>query len=1489
MSSYSIGIDIGSTTLKAVLIKKTSQQQVLLETYQRHQTRVKECLRDCLKAVEEKVREAKKTEPQQQGEPSGEAASPDDTKVFICLTGSVGMGIAERWSLPFLQEVVAATHYIKVYHPDTSNPSDPNIPKASPNSSKTHYPNGSGPSSSPISTLIDIGGEDAKMIFFEHGEPTDLRMNGNCAGGTGAFIDQMAALLNVTPEELGTMAEGSKRLYPIASRCGVFCKTDIQNLIARNAARADIAASIFHAVAVQTVTTLAHGHPINAPLLLCGGPLTFIPALRTAFASYLQLPAESLILPPKAHLIPAWGAALAAGGAPISLSELMRRLDEQPDMKADPRQPISTPTDNHAPSPSSSPLLPLFKNREEHAAWSERLARCSLKRGTMPEGTVTAFLGVDSGSTTTKLVVLDTRGRMLFSHYRNNHGDPIKAVEEALRELSAECSRRGTTLVFAGSCSTGYGEDLVKAAFSLHTGIVETMAHYLAARSIEPRVSFVLDIGGQDMKAMFVDKSINRIEVNEACSSGCGSFISTFAQSLGLTVQAFAEAACYADAPCDLGTRCTVFMNSKVKQVLREGRPTADIAAGLAYSVVRNCLYKVLRLKDIDTLGDHIVVQGGTMRNDSVVRALERLTGKQVLRCDAPELMGALGCALHAMQTAEKARPGAQDAATEQAAEPLTLGQMTAKAACTTSLLHCHGCENRCAIMRYRFDNANVYFSGNRCEKIFSNSGARSLDTPDRRRAINVYEEKRRLLFDRRQEVPKPLLTIGLPRCLNMYEEYPFWHTLFSECGLRVLLSEASSLPHYERCASLVMSDNICFPAKLAHSHIRDLQQRGVDRIFMPFVVHEKPASGTQNSYNCPIVTGYSQVVRSVQSGGVPIDSPTVSFKERTALQRQCEEYLCALGVPRRTVGRAVRKAWEAQTTYEQELVRLNEEALKEARSEGRLIIMLAGRPYHTDPLIQHKVSDMIAAQGACVLTDDLVRREAMEMTDVHYLAQWAYPNRIMRAARWTARQPGDVQYMQLTSFGCGPDAFIMDEVQALLRRSGKNLTMLKIDDVDNIGSLKLRVRSLIESLRSNAEPKASGRQMPADAGQLPPFTRDNAGWKIIVPFFTPFISPVIPPLMALAGYDVDNLPMSDQLSSEWGLKYSNNEVCYPATLVVGDIIKAFKSGAYDPRHTCVAMVQTGGQCRASNYLPLIRKALLEAGYTQTPVVSVSLGSGISNYQPGFRVSWRRLLPITLATLLYTDTIARFYYASVVREKHPGAADQLRQRYLDAARRAIAHRRTDELFSYLSQAARDFDSICLDRTCPRVGIVGEIFLKYHPFAQKHVTEWLVMQGVEVVYPALTDFFFQSFVNALSKKETHLGHRFLPRQLISAIYNKVRARVEQANECGRRFRYFVPFDDIFTKAQLASDAITLSAQFGEGWLIAGEVGSLAKEGVRHVVSLQPFGCIANHIVARGIENRLKMLYPRLNLLSLDFDSSVSDVNITNRLLMFINNL
>ena len=585
-------------------------------------------------------------------------------------------------------------------------------------------------------------------------------------------------------------------------------------------------------------------------------------------------------------------------------------------------------------------------------------------------------------------------------------------------------------------------------------------------------------------------------------------------------------------------------------------------------------------------------------------------------------------------------------------------------------------------------------------------------------------------------------------------------------------------------------------------------------------------------------------------------------------------------------IQQAFNKAESEQISFINTLVEYNKNILKQGGET--LTVMLAGRPYHTDSLIQHKVSDMLSDMGVNVIMDDWVRHLDIPVDDAHFVAQWAYTNRILKAAKWCATQGQNVQFVEMTSFGCGPDAFLVDEVRDLLMRHNKSLTLLKLDDINNIGSMKLRVRSMIESLKlaNMNETEDIGVKDFATVPVYDEFYRDR---KILVPYFTPFISPLIPAIMKVAGYDAENLPLSDSDSSEWGLKYANNEVCYPATLIVGDILKALKSGKYDVAKIAVAITQTGGQCRASNYISLIKKALMDAGYTDIPVISISVGSEIDNNQPAFKVNWMKVIPITFHAVLYSDCIAKFYYASVVREKEAGVSARLRDKYLQLASEVILRRDIKGLHSLLQSAIAEFNSICKAVDTPKVGIVGEIFLKFNPFAQKEIIDWLIDRKIEVVPPILVDFFMQGFVNRKINTDSYVKNRQLPEFIYDWIYRFVKKQIDKINKTANQFRYFVPFNDIFEEAEGAKNIISLNAQFGEGWLLPAEIVSYARQGVKNVVSLQPFGCIANHIVSRGVEKRIKSFYPDINLLSLDFDSGVSDVNITNRMLLFIDNL
>lgn len=1434
-TTYRMGLDVGSTTAKIAVVD--DQDRLVYSRYERHNAKVNELVTAYLQELSSQL---------------------GDADVRVSVTGSVGMATAEQLQAEFVQEVVAATVF-----------------------ARTRYPQ--------AKALIDIGGEDAKVVFF-NGRATELRMNGNCAGGTGAFIDQMAVLMGIDNRRMSDLAMQSAHLYPMAARCGVFAKTDIQNLMARNLPESDIAASIFHSIAVQTVTTLSHGCDFTAPILLCGGPLTFLPALRKAFADYLGMPETDFIVTPESNLIPALGCAIRAGKAgSVTLGELTRRLHTQARTDSPSRYRIAEDRPQ-----------PLFKDEADHQAWRHGKDRYATPVYPLHEGRTQVVIGIDSGSTTTKLVAMETapEPRIVFTDYRMNLGNPIQAVRQSLEALKEAAAKAHCQLEIMGSCSTGYGEELIKAAFNLDEGIIETMAHYQAARSLMPDVSFILDIGGQDMKAIFVENgAVVRMELNEACSSGCGTFIQTFANNLGYEVEQFANIACTAQHPCDLGSRCTVFMNSKVKQVLREHATIADIAAGLSYSVVKNCLYKVLKLRGNDSLGDKVVVQGGTMRNDSVVRAFELLTHTDVARSNMPELMGAIGCALHA-----------RESMTGQAAR--TIDGLLDMAAYDTKMLHCNGCENHCFVTMYKFQSGRRYYSGNKCERVFNNKGK------DTARGENIYPFKYHLLFDR------PLVKggekegigdgqarrrIGVPRILNMYEDYPFWNKLLTEAGFEVVLSPESTMASYESALGSVMSDNICFPAKLVHSHIKALDGMQVERILMPYVVYEhNEDKRTINSYNCPIVSAYSDVIRSAMNLKTPIDAPVINFSNLKLLKGQVDAYLRGLGVGKSVRKRAFEAAVAAQDDYVRTLHQKAMDILTESRKAGRLAILLAGRPYHTDPLIQHKLSEMIAALGADVISDDIVRGdERTDSGETYLVKQWAYMNRIIKAGQWAAGQGESVHFVQMTSFGCGPDAFIQDEIRDIMRRHNKPFTLLKIDDVSNIGSLKLRVRSLIESLHGNGD----SLEKP-----VKPFVTTRVYHKadnhrtILAPYFTEYLTPLLHPIGKLIGYDIQVLPESDEVSAQLGLEYANNEVCYPATLIVGDIIKALKSGRYDTRNIAIAMSQTGGQCRATNYAGLIKRAMVAAGFKDVPLVTLGVSTHAEgeNEQDGFEIPWVKYAGIITTLLLYGDAISKMYHAAVVRGRDSGkgstgrdgtdsdwaetsAAAMLRDKYLSIAAGPIEHNDPKRLMELIGDAAREFDAITIDKDVPAVGIVGEIFLKFNPFAHQYLAKRIVSRGIELVPPMLTPFFLQEFVNVIVKKHMGLSCSNTPDFVVKSIYSIIGRRIKKINKLGSRFRYFRPFTNIFDDAKDVNGVVSLAAQFGEGWLLPADIISLYKQGVTNVASLQPFGCIANHIVSKGIEKRLHKLYPDLNLVSLDFDSGVSAVNVTNRLLLFLDSI
>ncbi len=1404
------GIDIGSTTAKVIILD--GNDRVVFSRYRRHQARTVETARAIFREAVEEL---------------------GDVRLDLAVTGSAGMGVAEAFGLPFVQEVVASASLIEKKFPD-------------------------------VRTFIELGGEDSKIVFFDESFRPEIRMNGSCAGGTGAFIDQMAVLLDVEVAELDSLAAKSTNTYPIASRCGVFAKTDIQALLSRHVSREDIAASVFHSVALQVITALARGRNIEKKILFGGGPLTFYANLRKAFANLLSIKnPEDMIIPRHSELLAAMGAAITRNQEPCRVR--ISRIMSVPGNSG--KQKIKTGTKR---------LSALFESESWFRTWQKRheQARVPKINPVMAKGK-NLFLGIDSGSTTTKIVLIDEDGNLVLGHYGSNNGDPIRAVKDGLAALRGKMAREEFPFRIARTAATGYGEGLVRAAFGLDDGVVETMAHYRAARHFEPDVSFILDIGGQDMKAITIrNHAVAEIQVNEACSSGCGSFIETFARSLGYPVQDFARMACVSKSPFDLGTRCTVFMNSKVKQALREGATIPDISAGLAYSVIKNALYKVLKLKDTGVLGNKIIAQGGTFRNPAVLRALELLLGRDVVKPDIPELMGAYGAALTALSNFRSKEAGRN--ASFKCIENLESGTDFSR-----KEIRCNGCENRCTVLKLSFGNGNYFYTGNRCERHFSNN-------PDKaRRGRNLIREQVRLLFDRNMEPEGgPLLTFGIPRCLNMYEDFPFWCALLTSCGFRVVLSPASDFKLYEKGAPTIMSENICFPAKLVHGHVLDLIKKGVDRIFYPTVVYEqREYDNALNTFNCPVVTGYPDLIKSavapLKEYGIPLDNPAVSFKRTDLLKEQLCLFFRQFGIGRKRVSAGVEKGLAAQREYKQRLRELAGGLVARAEDEGRTVVVLAGRPYHTDRLVNHGVPNLLTEMGVDVISENAVPLEPgiTHIEDVDVLTQWSYTNRLYVAAGWVTRTPC-AQLVQLTSFGCGPDAISSDEVGRILGNGGKIHTLIKMDEIANLGAVKIRLRSMLEAVRENA---GGGNNMARRARASRPtrlFMRADRKRTLIAPYFSPFYSPLLPAAFRPLGYNVDILPPQDNISVELGLKTINNDMCYPSILVAGDIIKAFRSGRYDPEKTAVILTQTGGQCRASSYVSLVRKGLATAGLDNVPVIALS-DEEIT--QPGFEIDEKGLVKRLALGIIFADPLARMYLATVARERVPGTSRALHIKYLSEMEPGIEQADYHYLFNLLKKAVEDFNSIeTRQGPVPRIGVVGEIFVKYNFFCNSDIIHWLSGQEVEVILPPLQSFFTQRFINETYDQKARFKRCLVDRVKFWLLDMYTKHYLGQIERVMQGFRFYRKSHDLRKLAEMTAEVISLANQYGEGWLLTADMIAMLNEGIGNIVCLQPFGCISNHITGRGMEKKLKEIYPHLNLLSLDMDSGASEVNILNRL-------
>ena len=1668
-----VGLDIGSTTVKAVVLDQSdSLGDTLFSDYRRHHANVRATVAGLLVDIHKKLVDLGR----------------GDEPIRLSITGSGGLALADNLHVPFIQEVIAETEAIDKEYPQAD-------------------------------VIIELGGEDAKITYLK---PTpEQRMNGSCAGGTGAFIDQMSTLLDTDAAGLNEMAKSYENLYPIASRCGVFAKTDLQPLINDGAAKPDLAASIFTAVATQTIAGLASGRPIHGTVIFLGGPLFFMSELRAAFQRALEGKVDEFIVPTDAHLYVAYGSALQADTdsddqghhfEAYTCDEILKRLDELKNL------PSNTPT-----------MPPLFPTEADREDFNKRHHKEHIHIGTLEGAHGPHFLGIDAGSTTIKATLVNDDREIVWSSYANNEGSPLTAAINIVKKIQSELPEGAW---IARSCATGYGEGLITTGLHLDEGVVETMAHYRGAEMVSPGVTAVIDIGGQDMKYLAItDGVIDSIAVNEACSSGCGSFLQTFAMSMGLTIQEFTQKALASTHPVDLGSRCTVFMNSSVKQAQKEGASIEDIAAGLCYSVVRNALYKVIKLRDSGELGDTVVVQGGTFLNDAVLRAFELLTEREVTRPNIAGLMGAFGAALTARMHYEdiadddNAHVGADgrsvdaSAAEESAAgdEPnaaahageivvdgvrhtvssILTGEALNEMSMTTERDVCKLCQNHCKLTITTFSDGSRFVTGNRCERGGDAKKKRS-DRP------NLYDYKYKRCFAYRRLTDKNATRgeIGIPRALNMYENYPFWFTLLTSLGFKVMISGRSSHELFETGIESIASENICYPAKLVHGHIKWLLNKGMKTIFYPCVSYEDNlVPNTDNHYNCPVVANYPLVV----GANMPeLRDPDVRYmhpyfnlaNHELMVDRIVEEFAWA-SVSREEAETAVKAAYAEDKVFKHDVQQEGLKALAYMKEHDCRGIVLAGRPYHIDPEINHGIPETICALGMVVLSEDSICElqpgEKLDLTDflsegeedprkknangfrhvddrkvtvnrmpLRVTNQWAYHSRLYAAAHFVASYPG-LELVQLNSFGCGLDAITTDQVAEILADKADVYTLLKIDEVSNLGAAKIRLRSLkaaVEEREANkarmakaalatsdesgsaesdaprnaahaaaqaaarkaqeqaesdlataqaalaeaqaavaaAEAKVKAADRPVDAadagsdaaapanapkstgfrktGSKAPTpgrqvlldatmaanpkltkamrdaskraakrdiadvrlaalgdgtTNDAANAKsksaksksghnnatmsryahrekfvkdmkkdytIVAPQMSPIHFSLVESVIRSGGYKFDILKHASREDVETGLKYVNNDACYPAIMVIGQLIDAILEGKYDPDKVCLAITQTGGMCRATNYFGLIRKALIDAGYPQIPVIAIST-QGLED-NPGFKVT-PALLHRTVKALILGDLLMKCLYRVRPYEVEKGAANRLYEQWDVIVREALEHHGFSKTAAktpwlkrrYLPypvlarEIVKSFDALPL-KDVPRkvrVGVVGEILVKYQPDANNHVVDVIESQDCEAVVPGIMEFMTtRPYITDWNEKYLGTGGNKTLYALMRWSLDRYNAPIKAAIATSHgKFKQDDPMPELVEKA---AEVTSIGVQAGEGWLLTAEILELIEQGCPNVICAQPFACLPNHVTGRGMFGKIRRLHPEANIVSIDYDPGASEANQLNRIKLMI---
>lgn len=1441
-----VGIDVGSTTTKIVAVDANDRHQLLFSDYARHHAN----------QIASVIRSIKKF-----------CGHIRDKKIRLCLTGSGAKPVASILRVPFVQEVAANAIALQDQFDQ-------------------------------VGTAIELGGQDAKMIFFKDSENgqsqsvSDMRMNGSCAGGTGAFIDEIASVLKVPVEQFNELAQKGTHLYDISGRCGVYAKTDIQPLLNQGAAKEDLALSAFHAIAKQTIGGLAQGLEIKKPVAFEGGPLTFHPTLVKVFAERLDLKEDEILCPKHSELMIAYGAALSldkmfADSKPKDVNKMLVILED------------AQKDHSHV---SGEIAKPFFESKEEENAFKEAHKKKQVTWKKPQKGEVVrCFLGIDAGSTTTKFVLLDEQEEILDSFYAPNEGDPLKVAKEALICLRKRYEEAGAELEILSAGTTGYGEMLFSKAFEIPCHTVETVAHARASEKYVKDASFILDIGGQDMKAIWLeDGVITNILLNEACSSGCGSFLENFASSLHIPTKEIAKKAFASKNPAVLGSRCTVFMNSSIITEQRNGKNPEDIMAGLCRSIIQNVFTKVIRVSNLDSLGTKIVVQGGTFENDAVLRAMEEYVGREVIRAPYPGIMGAIGVGLIAKEQYEK---NPKEVSTWDLRDLDTFSyEQQANAPCPF-------CTNHCQRTIVQFSNGNSWVTNNRCEKgeIIGDPrndevGKQLKETIRKTQSVpDLFQERKKLLF---KEYPYPVpkterdITIGIPRVLSYWDTMPFWTTFFKSLGYKVQLSDESTREIYESGLSAVTSDTVCFPAKLVHGHLRNLVKKyHVDHIFMPSITTVPPENMEKTSESmCAVVKGYPIVIRNSDNPqdkwNVPFDAPLFHWHTKKDRQRQLVKYMEEVyHVSKEEVMNAMHTADQAQKSFDQQLKKRGEEILNEVKEKNEFAVVLASRPYQNDTLVNHDLSKMFTKAGIAVLTaDSLPEVNQTELSKSRLDIVNNYHARMLSSAILCA-QSEHLEYVQLVSFGCGHDAYLSDEITRMMKEiSGKTPLILKVDESDNQGPLGIRVRSFLETVKMGHEKHQKLEVKELQEPYPVKFTKENRKEKIaLVPNTSHAFCRIMTAALRGQGIRAVALDIGREEAIRLGKKYVHNDICFPAQIVIGEALAALESGKYDDKDVAIVMGKYVGDCRLTHYGALLRKALDDAGYDHIPILTND-DADSHNMHPGFKLNLASSVKIAFA-LPMIDVLEELLRKIRPYETVKGSADEAFDKALDLVIDGLEKSGVLGARKGFKKAISIMKNISYDRTNlkPQILIVGEYLLNFHPGANHDIEKYLEENGFEIIEARMTDVIRKTYFYQDSQiREYHLNKPMDQKiwfRTADMFFDLAHSLTDSIAKGHPLYKPAIRMDDLVKDSD---PIIHHTFDAGEGVLIPGEIIHHAKHGCKYFLILQPFGCLPNHVVGRGISKKLKEMYPNAQILPLDYDPDVSFANIENRLQMLVMN-